>query len=432
MKFLVLLFIWITPLFAQKITFNSGLQKLLDYSKPLQIKNLEKESAELKLKKAYSPFFPKLNLSTTNGLKSTIPSSEDIRHEKPFSSTFNLSFSTNLYNNGNDLLEFNKKEHEKKLAIKEWENLKNEEILKYVELYLKYSYQFELVKIQRSQLALLTKQYNQIKDGYEKGVKSYRAFLRVKTDLMRETVTSRDFDKSLEDIKRDLKLLLNISIDSADRIEIGPLEVNKNLVRKYSGFKNSEADDGLKDEIKGLKNSINEYQVKLLENKTGPELTLNSGVDYGVNNYIRKNYPFNELDKTEWNVLLTLKINLWDSFESSYEKKIIYADRNKFIKEQEQANSEYESKKQRNLDKLEQAKINFEMNEKLVELENENYDALEKDFYNGKTSYLDYTAALKDLQKTKSSYSRAYFDLIESLSNYYFYKGKIYEFVQEL
>ncbi|MFN8370009.1 MAG: TolC family protein [Bacteriovoracaceae bacterium] len=425
MKILVLLIICFSEVYAQKLSFNSGLNKLLEESKPIQIKSIEKEIAALKFSKAYSPFLPKLNFSTVNGLKSTIPSSEDLRYEKPYTSTLNLSLSTNLYNNGNDLLEFDKKEYEKKLAIKEWENLKNEEILKYVIQYLKYSYQTELVKIHKSQQILLTKQYNQIKDKYERGIKPYKDFLRVKTDLMRETVTGQELDRTLEEIKKDLKLL--VGVDNEDFV---PLEIKKSLILKYPNLKIDKGD--LRKEIINLKNNINNYQVKLSENKIGPELTLNSGVDYNINNYIKKSASLNQLDKTEWNVLLTLKINLWDNFESANEKKIIYAERNKFIKEQEQNNNEYEMKIERNLSKMEQAKTNFELNEKLLTLEIENFNSVEKEFYNGKMSYLDYTSALKDLQKTKSSYTQTYYDLLESMSNYYFYKDKIYEFVKDI
>jgi len=69
----------------------------------------------------------------------------------------------------------------------------------------------------------------------------------------------------------------------------------------------------------------------------------------------------------------------------------------------------------------------LQSSKELIDLEKQTYDSISRDYRNGILTFLDFINAFNNYKTAQESYYRNFFNLQNSLSEYKYHKGKLYE-----
>jgi len=184
--------------------------------------------------------------------------------------------------------------------------------------------------------------------------------------------------------------------------------------------------------ITEYQNTIGEDNIELARRRNLPVLTVGSGLNYQVPDYLRVQAGSGAPDAPNswtWNVTVGVNYNIWDA--GSRRRDIDIAASQKVIQNRDNRDKLFARAAEiaKLMETLRNLKSNLQLNKELMRLEQSNFAILEEDYRQGKVAYLDLVTGLSDLLSARVSYYTNYISILTAMAQYRYYEGTIYETV---
>lgn len=421
------LFLLVAPLMAnannpQAMSLKDAVTTALEKSPAFDTLKRQVDISELQEKSAFAKMFPSLDLTATHGLLDENPRAAIT---EPWTSQFNLGLTETLYDNGVSLTEYEISKLRKAQAEVEFRNQRNKLCLDVASAFLTYSLNTKLLDIQKAQFNRVREQYDLIANYYHQGVKTRKDFLRFKTEVNRGEIDLVSSKNSIEKSRQDLLRLLGANED------IAFVPLNLEDVKDEELKPPQKIEKHLVFESATLQNKISDLQADIVKRKYWPELFLTAGANYQSFQYLGTNTSFADNDRTGWNVLLTLKYNLWDWGIRSRDRQL--AAHQNTISHNEQEARVLETKSQINklaLD-MDQLRKNFKLSKELLSLEQTNLSLIQLEYRSGKAGYLDLITGFNQLADAQIKYYSSLSQLRTAQYSYLYNQGTLYDVISK-
>lgn len=381
--------------------------------------------AGLEEKNAKSRWFPSLDLSATHGIQDQDPSIKST----PWASEFNLALTENLYDNGVISTNYKIAQLNQDIAELRFTDQKNRISLNLATAYLNYSLNVKLLEIQEKQFKLISRQYQLTSKEYYNGIRTKKDYLRFKTQTSRAEIDLVNARNAVEKSKLEILSLMGIGlVPGADP---GFVPVPLDNVKDQLSDLPVELENHLQYQAAQLQKKANELNSDLTRRKKYPEWYLSAGANYSSSNYIDTNQSISDNDVVGWNALLTVKYNFLDWGIRSREAEV--AAQRAIIQNNELDMNLLDLRASLNRLRINNLQIqkNFGLAQELLDLERDNIDLIEREYRNGKVSYLDLITGLNDLADSERKFFSASSDLILARFTLLYHQGKLYdEFVK--
>lgn len=373
--------------------------------------------SHFKVKNALSQFLPSLDITTDLGYRrnSMIP------QDTYTAAGLTLSLSETLYNNGANITSYHIAKQENSKSFIEYTRDQNQICLDLFKEYSNYSLLTYLLDAQEFQHRLISQQFESIEQEYINGGRKRVDFLRFKSQFQRSQISisqvKTNINQSIEQIKsiigfKDTKLkVLPMHITEIDHKPIK--EEIQNILKNHYEYK-----------IANYDKSINKARVQLEKRKYWPAISLDANMSYTNPNYISGN---TEIHPINLSALITLRYNLWDW--GIRKRNLAIARAEAYIQNNNIDNNLLRLKAQIEslfLD-IKQHTNNLQSSKELIDLEKQTYDSISRDYRNGILTFLDFINAFNNYKTAQESYYRNFFNLQNSLSEYKYHKGNLYE-----
>lgn len=375
--------------------------------------------SEMQKSNAFSTSLPSLDIQTVQGYQD----SEPVETESELSSELKLSLSAKLYDNGSNFINHDrfKKQHLKRVIELKRDRAKL--CLGISNEYYNYLLSSQVLKIQISQYQLLQKQFQSIQSLYRQGRKKRIDFVRFKARLQRANLSKKQAlitqSKSLEELKEMLAW-------GDSPLIIGTVE-NKNLNLQDWPLKPPQLNNHYESKIANYDREINDFSIDLQKRKYLPEVYFDAGASYTNADYLSDSDSFRDDRQTDVSALLTVKFNLWDwgiRRRHLSISRLEVANLNNGISEKLLSVRAQINKLMLN---IAQEKENYELNKELMGLEKKNFNSINTSYKEGQTTFLDLINSLDNFTAAQESYYRNYYQLKNSIAEYYFHEGTLYE-----
>lgn len=155
-----------------KAETSLSLKELVQFGLKNSPQLMEKQSLttiqQLRVQNSWSQFWPSIDLSTSYGYSDSDPSLSDDKTNEQLT----LSLSESLYNNGLNYLNYKKSKWEGEKSQIEYLKQRDQFCLEVLQAYFTLAESKELLKVQKTQHALLKKQFASMKSKYRGGEKT--------------------------------------------------------------------------------------------------------------------------------------------------------------------------------------------------------------------------------------------------------------------
>ncbi|MBL7544542.1 MAG: TolC family protein [Bdellovibrionaceae bacterium] len=416
----------LVPSTTQKITFKDAIEMVVQKSPTLNKSKIEVELRDLEYQNASSAFLPSLDFTTNHGLRDNRPSI----YNNIYGSDLNLQLTENLYDNGISSTKYESAKIQKEIAYFNYQNERDKIVLELALRYMHYSLAKSLADVQQQQFNIVNKQYQSVFNQYQQGVKTRRDYLRFKTELRRAEIDLQASVVNTEKYRLELMSLLGFEMTGPlDKpFDFIPIEIKKESIALIPAQEPNLVQHP-RYRIADLQKKVYENDVYIIKRSYWPELALNASATYHSGDYAADNVRLTDNQTTSWNVLLTMKFNVWDwglrrrnisiaAVRKTQAENTIAADLNDFSSEN----------KKLMLD-LQQSSKKYSLAQELLDLENMSFQFLDSEYRSGKSSYLDIIVGLRDLLSAKVQMYTSYYDLRGQLLKYRYHEGTLYEFI---
>ena len=405
------------------MSLNEALQFALDHSPSVDSARRSQDIGGLTKQSAFGRFLPSLDFATTNGLQGANPQSSD----DPWTSQLSLTLSENLYDNGLTLTQYHVADLGKDLSDLSYFKARDQLCLNVTLQFYRYSLAVKLLAVTRQQQKLLKTQFDTMADQYKQGVKTRQDYLRFKAQLQRIEINLVAADHDSNTAEVELSRLLGSPVGQPSRfgfaaIEPGSLNVDfpaapPPLERSYD-FR-----------LSRLQESIDSLNEDLIKRKYWPQVFLTGSSSYQYSNYLGNSQLLAmNSNQFSWSAQLAVQYNLWDWGIRGHDVQIAEATRLISRDTQEQNVISTRAAVETVMEDMKQLKANYEMTQELLDLSQESFDFLNQQYRVGKVGYIDIITGLSDLLDAKVQFYTSYFQVLESLAQFHFYEGTLYDF----
>lgn len=427
-----------SPTYSPTFSLSKLIQYALENSPKMKTSSILIKNSEMEIENTQANFLPSLNLSTTHGLKDNL---SDHREDKNlWYSSFLVDLSETFYDNGVNWINYKINKIKRQKADIIYQQEREKIALELGLAYIQHSYLSKMLTIEEEQLGLLKKQNDIFSKFYFQGLKTKRDYLRMKTEVNRAEIGIAAAKNSLIIAKMDIYKILSIPYDQnnkplenieifVDNPTVDKLSTNTATTSIPANINSFNLSENLDYKIGITDEAVTALEVELIDKKVGPELTLSSGINYSAANYISGEYSWDERDSVSWEILFTIKYNLWDWGSRKRDKQM--AANRKIIEkiEFEKKINDLRSDLSKMSIEIQEKIENCKNSEELYKLEEDNYQLIYSDYRNGKVAYLDLITSLKAKAEAKAKYYSAFFDLKKSIFNFYYQQGSLYEHI---
>ncbi len=161
-KFAFTILLWFNSVWAVEYDFGTAIKKTFSQSLTLQNAKKQLDVVSLERKNAFSLFFPRLDFASTFSRIDQGPS----KRENPWKSNLGFNLSEVLYNNHQNLIDYDIALEKEKKAQLNLVMIENEQLLQLSSTYLEFSLNTELLEIQRKLNEILKNQYRIVESGH--------------------------------------------------------------------------------------------------------------------------------------------------------------------------------------------------------------------------------------------------------------------------
>jgi outer membrane protein TolC len=263
------------------------------------------QQAKLQTKNNRAVFYPSLDVLAIHGPQYYHP---DPDLYPDFQSSTQLMLSEHLYDNGEsykkwkiaELLE----EQDHVLVMK----AKGQVLLSVVESYYNWCDSVLQMQFTRKYADEVERQFNLASAEFHQGVKTRADYLRFKTQAQRSELDLIDAQKAAEKSREDLLALMGLSPESPVQFALLTTPVLPSRKIRTSFTK----EDLPEFKVLDLKYRISDLQEALVQRRNLPQFDLSGAWQYGSQDYMNTGETWRDGEGHSWNVLLTMKWNLWD------------------------------------------------------------------------------------------------------------------------
>lgn len=421
---LLLLTLFNLPAQASPLTLKDAATYALQHSPQLDSSQRQALIAEDERLNARAAFLPSLDLTSSHGLARSYPSSS--KHE-PWSSSFSLSLSETLYDNGESITKHRISLLQEELAHEALLRDRDRLLFDVATAYYQHAVARKGLEIQQEQHAVLKLQVELVKESYKQGVKSRKDYLRFQTQLNRSDIDLLSARVNVQKTELALRRVLGVPLGTAEGLDFAVDESRPGPLRfaevKLEGHRDSR--------MAALQRRVADLNSELARRKLWPEVGVITAANYGSSDYLNTGLRVHENDKLAWSALLTVKYNLLDwgvrrrNTEIAASRAQIRANE---LELELLALREEVDKLTVDLRKLQES---FQLTDELFKLEKANLALITNEYRQGKVQYLDYINALQNFASAKSSYYSSLFDLKRAVLGRRYHEGTIHEAIKE-
>ncbi len=408
---------------GHRLNLKETLQYAERHSPAFDSPNRKSTLYDLEAQSAYRRFFPSLDLTATHGLRDDSPRTR----EHPWASELALELTENLYDHGVTFTKYKIAQLQKRQSELISKDDLNQLTLELTLAFVQFSRLDKLLEVRSSHHRLLAKEFGFVSEAYHRGVKTRRDFLRFKAQLMKSDIELSGSKDSLQKMESDLRILIGVK-DSSSLILFEPLRAESPTSVSTNDLELSES---LEFRSLSLQKEIHELEADLVRRKYWPEIGLSAQAKYGAADYLGTGNAIDQVDFVEWNFLFTLNYNLWDWGIRKRDRQVANLQaqiKNNEVQTKVQALEQKLDQTQRDLRQLQK---NVALASELLMLEQQNVTLLEREYRNGKVSYLDMIEAFRGLLEARVGYYENLFDLQKANYTSLHYQGTLYEVISK-
>jgi outer membrane protein TolC len=282
------------------------------------------------------------------------------------------------------------------------------------------------------QAQLTAKQLNKLEALYRQGLKTKREFFRLKSQAQRAAIEVSNAKVARRNAEIELRRTMGVPADATgitfvtlttDDIQAHDPDVPTQVPTVQQSYQAK---------ITEYQNAIGEDNIELARRRNLPVLTVGSGLNYQVPDYMRVQAGTGTPDAPNswtWNVTVGVNYNIWDA--GSRRRDIDIAASQRLIQNRDNRDKLFARAAEiaKLMETLRNLKGNLQLNKELMRLEQSNIAILEEDYRQGKVAYLDLVTGLSDLLSARVSYYTNYISILTAMAQYRYYEGTIYETV---
>ncbi len=422
MAILTALWVLLSPYaFGQTSSSQWTLERVIQHgvqrSPRLRASNERLRAASLRAERSELNYLPSLDFTANHGFGYYLP--EPVPEQNPYRSQFGLSLSQNIYDNGKTGIAAELSRLNREIAALASQQIKEQFILDVTNAYFELSIAHLNLNIGVAKLKIVEKQHRLLKNQVEQGFRSPRDLMRLDAQAQRTRGSIIESEAQVTNLINQLAVLSGI-----DRgLKIADFEMIKPSSKIPELPEAADIGKSFESKMQKIQQDIGRTEVDLLKRQYGPQFFVTAAADYGASNYIGSGVPAYERDRVELSAMLEFKYNLWDGGREKKDLGAALADQAAAAATRDESLANLSIK----IDALSVDKAKrlagFSTAKRLLELEENSYQYLEKAYREGKTSYLDLATGLENLTQAQLGYARAYFQILELSAQYRYYEG---------
>jgi len=417
MRALTLLLFFSVPTFAAPYDLKDAIRYAIEHNPTLNSESQRERIADLERANANARFLPSLDATATHGLEKSSPQ----KPNDPWVSSLNLTLTESLYDNGQTLTQSKIARLNHDVAALTLLRARHQLALDIALEFYRYSSARALAEVKREQAGILKKQFESLNGMYRQGLKTKRDFLRLKSQAQRAEIFLQD---ALIDVDRTrVELMRLMGLPSREEAEFKTISIEE--LPHEVPEKGPELERSFDVRVAAARRAIAPEQVSLAERKYWPQVFLTTGATYDTGNYLGAGAVRSEA--YGWNAMLALKYNLLDWGERS--RDVEKARRNALISDNDLSATKQttDAEIRKLMLELKQRTNNFRASKTLLEVEEDNFGLLKRDYEAGKVTSYDLILNLNDLLGARELFYRAQYGLAEGIARYHYYDGNLYE-----
>jgi len=404
---------------------------------------VSEQLADLQAKNAEAKLYPAVDLTTSQGLKRTMPEPWPAPSSMLFGQA-GLAVLETFYDSGQTVVGIDLAKTNLEVAKLTTQKTRDDLILEVVKAFYTVLQADLALKTKVEQRALLNKQFSQTVRMYHQGLRTQKDYWRWQSLIKKSEI---DVDAA-DAAKRDAETALVRVIGASDEAQlpslaaVSPSEILKATpvipktipaIAKSYTYRIVTASD----QAAG-------YTVDLARLKNGPMLTVSAGLNYLIPDYLGHYVPeqpladgsdepplspvtTNSQGTLSWNLTVGLTYNLWDHGTRRREVEIAAAQRQIQNEETRASLLQLAADYRTLMDSLVNLDKTLTLYRQLLALEEKTYASLSADYRQGKVAYLDLVTGLSDLIQAKVSVYSTYISIRQALAQYQYDEGTLYD-----
>ena len=373
--------------------------------------------AGLEKANARSAFLPSLDASLSAGLQGAEPDMPS----SPYASAFALTLTENLYDNGVSLTRYEQTKLRERASDIEFRRDRDRLLLELADRFLDVGLTVKLVEAQQAQLDLVQKQFRLGRAQYRSGFGSQRDYLRLESTLRRTELSLMSARLRQDKARQALLAAMGAPLDSgfafADISEQKPpaTDVTPKIETHFES------------QLAEIENEIQSLSTELVRRRFGPELDLKLTGAYGASDFIGTGRTFGDNDRTEGRALLTLSMNLLDW--GLRRRNIEIASAQESIGQSQRSSRLINTRLE--IDQLvrdlREARESFRLSEELLGLEEKTFASINRDYREGRQTFLEFSDALRNLLDAKNRFYESRSRLTLLVLRHRYHEGTLHE-----
>ncbi len=413
---------------ATKLGLREAVQMALQQSPVLDSARKTETTRELERKNANAKFLPQLNLSATHGVQGDdSPRDPYFNYNfsnptEPWTSSLSLGLTENFYDNGVTITNAEIAKINLEAAKESRKRARDNLILEVHREFYDYSLAVALLSVREQQLGILEKQFRTVRNQYTQGFKTRSEFLRFRSDVLRAELDKLSAEKTIEVSMERLRRLMGVD-SRTTKISFDPISANRERIKVPTAAPDVEQTYEVR--IARFQERVSEKNIDLANRNYWPRLFLTSNVSYLNSNYVNSGQPFNETGRIGWDALIKIEYSLLDWGQSRRDVEIARLARSIESNTSREALLETQTQIAQLMADLDRASKSYQTDQELLSLEEETFESLERQYREGKVSYLDLTEARNSFLDARTRFFTSYFETLRSLAQYRYLEGKI-------
>lgn len=408
-----------TPSYTFPLSLDQVIVFGLKNSSKLKNQRTDQINANLDLEVSKAAFYPSLDFSSRHGIADADPSEKDHQELSQFSFSLSQSlFNSFLDQHAKEQAEFGLKKSE--IVLAETVSLLITDIY---EAAFRYSQNVELLDSAKTKHKLIEEQFRALEQSYKGGFKPRTDYLRFKAQFQRSSISLETLKTSNETLLKSLASLIGMNPDQ--KLDFSHIKPNfqklPNLgdlnidYKKHYIARKTEFDE-----------KIAAKSARIAKINNWPKVTVNLDANYGASDYLGTDSDFEDTDSTSWAAYVGLSYNIFDAGKRASEVEKAINSKLQVIESNLQKKRDLfrdgENLKETIRLNLKTAKLNLE----LFKLEEDNYKLLRTKYRQGQVNILELTTALENLESSKNSYIRSYYELLTSKARLWHHQARFH------
>jgi outer membrane protein len=409
-----------SPAIAAPVSLKETALYAIEHSPSLDSSKRQALIAQMQHDNAGAAFLPTLDFTSSHGLQRNYPL---VPGSTPWASNFSFNLAENLYDNGDSIAGLRISRLQDEIAQLVLSRDRDKLLLDVINAFFTYDLACKNLEIQQEQHAVLKLQVELVKEAYQQGVKTRKDYLRFQTQFNRADIDLVNAKDAVQKAELELNRLTGVPLNGSEKISY---QVDERRPEPPPPF-HLRVEDHRDFRISELQKKVQDLTAGKVERKIWPEVGLAAGATLGSSNYIDTGQTIGMNQTKSWNVLLTLKYNIFDwglrrrNAEIAAEQAAVQA--NTYDNDLLTLRSDLEKL---SLD-LRRQQENFHLSEDLLKLERNNLALITNEYQEGKVQYLDYITSLQNFANARSTYYSSLYDLKRAVLTQRYHEGTLYE-----